>query len=312
MIGPMNITLATLHRFAVPCALLLAVGLVSEARAEEYLKSYAVSGRPDVRIHVDDSTVHVVTSDTQQVEFHVTAEGFSAINIGGKLHVDSHQDGNQVELTVRVEHGVTIGINTRRLSTEVRMPRNADLQLETSDGRVDVSDLNGNISVHTSDGGVKVSKLSGAIDISSKDGAIAARSLSGTIKLHSGDGRIDGIQLDGKCEASTKDGRINVDGRFDSLDIKSGDGSVTASAGPGSQMSSTWSIATSDGSVEVAIPKDLKANLDASTRDGHISLGLPVSVEGDLGKSKVRGTLNGGGPTLYIHTGDGSIHLGAS
>jgi DUF4097 and DUF4098 domain-containing protein YvlB len=305
----MNMTLPTLQKLAAPCALLLSAGLASQANAEEYVKSYTVAGRADVRIHVDDSKVHVVTSDTNQVEFRVISEGLAAINIGGKLHVDSQQNGDQVELTVRVSHGVTIGINTTRLSTEVRMPRNADLQLETSDGRVDLSDLNGNISVHTSDGGIKVSQLSGTIDIGTKDGGIDAHSLTGTVKLRSGDGRIDGTQLDGKCDAATKDGRIRVDGRFDALDIKSGDGSVTASAQPGSNMSTNWSITTRDGSVDVAIPKDFKANLDASTRDGHISLGLPVAVEGDLGKSKVRGTINGGGPTLSIHTGDGAIRL---
>jgi hypothetical protein len=55
----------------------------------------------------------------------------------------------------------------------------------------------------------------------------------------------------------------------------------------------------------IAVP----CNLDAGTRDGHISLGVPVLVEGDLGKKKVRGKINGGGPTLFIHTGDGTIHL---
>jgi len=305
----MNITLPALQRLAAPCALLLSAALASPANAEEYVKAYTVAGRANVVVHVDDSSVHVVTSDSNQVEFRVLSEGFSAINIGGKLHVDSQQNGDQVELTVRVNHGVTIGINTTRLSTEVRMPRNADLQLQTSDGRVEVSDLNGNISVHTSDGGIKVSQLSGAIDIGSKDGGIDARALTGTVKLRSGDGRIDGTQLDGKYDVSTRDGRIRLDGRFDALDIKSGDGSVTASAGPGSKMSTNWSIATSDGGIDVSIPRDFKANLDASTRDGHISLGMPVSVEGDLGKSKVRGTINGGGPTLYIHTGDGTIHL---
>jgi DUF4097 and DUF4098 domain-containing protein YvlB len=306
----MNIATPTLKRIAAPCALLLTTALASQVNAaEEYVKSYAVTGQATVRIRADDSSVRVVTSDANQVEFRVTSEGFAAINIGGKLHVDSQQSGNQVELTVRLSPGVKLGFSNRRLSTEVRMPKNADLQLETSDGQVEVSDLNGSIVVHTSDGGIKASQLSGTIDIRSNDGAIAADMLKGTVKLHSGDGRIDATHLDGKCDVSTSDGSIHVAGRFDSLDIKSGDGAVTARADPGSKISSTWSIATKDGGVDVAIPRDLQANLDASTRDGHISLSLPVSVQGDVGKTKVRGTINGGGPTLFIRTGDGTIHL---
>jgi hypothetical protein len=76
-------------------------------------------------------------------------------------------------------------------------------------------------------------------------------------------------------------------------------------------MSTDWEIQTSDGSVEVALPTDLRANLDASTGDGQISIGLPVMVQGDLSKTNVHGTLNGGGPVLRIHTGDGSIHVRA-
>jgi DUF4097 and DUF4098 domain-containing protein YvlB len=296
-------------RIAAPCAFLLTTALTSPVRAETYLKTYTVTGHATVRIQADDSKVRVITSDTDQVEFRVTSEGFAAVNIGRKLHIDSQQNGNQVELTVRLSPGVTIGVNNKSLSTEVRMPKNADLQLETSDGRVEVSDLNGNIIVHTSDGAIKASQLSGTIDLRSNDGDIAVEALTGTFKLHSGDGKINATHLDGICNASTRDGSIHVAGRFDSLDLKSGDGAVTARAEPGSNMSSNWSITTQDGGVEVAIPKNLPAKLDASTRDGHIILGLPVSVEGNVDQKAVRGTINGGGPTLLIHTGDGTIHL---
>jgi hypothetical protein len=32
-------------------------------------------------------------------------------------------------------------------------------------------------------------------------------------------------------------------------------------------------------------------------------------MEGKISKSRVHGKMNGGGSTLTIHTGDGSIHL---
>ncbi len=281
----------------------------ARAGAEEYEKSYTVTGRASVRVKVDDSMVRVLTSDAQQVEFRVTSEGFAAIKIGGKLHIDSQQNGNEVELTVHLSPQLTLLFNTKRLSTEIRMPKDADLQIETSDGRVELSNLNGTIVVNTSNGAVNASKLSGSIDIRTKDGDITADALSGSFKLHSGDGKISGAALDGKCNASTSDGAIHVAGRFDSLDISSGNGRVTARAEPGSTLTSPWSVTTKDGSVTVEVPKNLQANLDARTGDGRISLGIPISVEGDLGKKAVHGSLNGGGPALLIRTGDGSIHL---
>jgi|HubBroStandDraft_5_1064220.scaffolds.fasta_scaffold87065_2 DUF4097 and DUF4098 domain-containing protein YvlB len=305
----MNTSTPTLKGIAIPGAILLALLLVSPAHAEEYVKSYSVTGPASVRIKVDDSSVHVVTSDTNQVEFRVTSQGFSAIEIGGKLHIDSQQNGNDVELTVRLASRLVVGFSNRRLSTEVRMPKNADLQIDTSDGHVELADLNGNITVRTSDGAITASKLSGTIELRTRDGAITADALSGSFKLHSGDGKINATGLDGKCDISSGDGSIHAAGRFDSLDLKSSDGPVTAHADLGSKLGSMWSIATRDGRVDVDIPKDLQANLDASTGDGHITLGLPVAMQGDIGTKSVRGTLNGGGPTLFIHTGDGSIRL---
>jgi hypothetical protein len=50
-------------------------------------------------------------------------------------------------------------------------------------------------------------------------------------------------------------------------------------------------------------------NIDASTGDGHVSSDIPITMDGIMSKSSVRGKMNGGGSTLTIHTGDGSIHL---
>jgi len=39
---------------------------------------------------------------------------------------------------------------------------------------------------------------------------------------------------------------------------------------------SAWNIHTGDGSVDLTVPSDLNANIDASTNDGRISLGIPL------------------------------------
>lgn len=305
----MDIAAATVKRLGAPGAILLALGFASNAHAEEYLKSYTVTGRADVHVHVDDSSVHILTSDTHQIEFRVTSEGSATINIGAKLRIDSQQNGNQVELTVLRKPGISIGFSDKRLRTEVRMPKDADLQVETADGSVNISSVNGNIAIKTTDGSVKAAELAGKIEVRTADGSINVETLAGESSLHSVDGAIGVAHVDGKCEASSADGSIHLAGRFDSLDIKSTDGGVVAKVAPGSTMASAWSIRTADGSVELALPQDFRANLDASTRAGHISLGLPVAVQGNIGKTEVRGTMNGGGPALAIHTSDGSIHI---
>jgi hypothetical protein len=303
----MNSTPRHLAKLAAPClALLLAASFASRAHAEDFEKSYAVSGRADVHVNVHDGSVRVVTSDAPQVEFRVMYEGFT---LGKDLFIDSRQDGDRVELTQREREGVTFGNNHRRVSVEIRMPKSADLQLVTGDGNIEIASLNGRISVRSGDGSLKASQLSGTVDLHTGDGGINANSLKGDLRVSTGDGVIEASGLDGKAEVSSGDGRIHLSGRFDALDIRSGDGGITARVAPGSTMTSGWKITSGDGPVELALPKDFKATLDASTSDGRITLGVPVAVEGAVSRAKVRGAMNGGGATLYIRTGDGGIRL---
>ena len=56
-------------------------------------------------------------------------------------------------------------------------------------------------------------------------------------------------------------------------------------------------------------PQDLAAELYAHTGDGHVTFDYPVTVSGSIDRSRIHGTLNGGGPQLEISSGDGSIRI---
>jgi len=281
------------------------------SRAEDVVKSYAVSGRANVRVDTNDGSVHVTAGDTKQVEFRVEYQGYV---LGKDLKIDSHQEGDKVELTARLmgHWGFSWGHNSRNLHIEVRMPKEGDVTVQTGDGSVQADSIHGTVNVHTGDGSVKANSLNGTIDLHTSDGSITVDSLKGDIRLRTGDGSIEARDLDGKVDADTGDGHIRLVGRFDALGIKTGDGSVDARVLPGSKMASSWTIRTGDGSVDIVLPADFKANIDATTGDGHISLGVPVTVEGTFSKSEIRGKMNGGGQQLTIHTGDGSIRLSKS
>jgi DUF4097 and DUF4098 domain-containing protein YvlB len=280
----------TAHRSAIIWAALLATGLfAATVHADDYAKSFTVSNRASVRVDTNDGSVSISTSDTKQVEFRVEYQGYV---LNKSLTIESNQRGDEVELTARIPNKWHFSIGTMRtLRIEVRMPKDADLQ------------------VRTGDGSVKAVGLSGTIDLHSGDGSLTVSSLKGAVRLHTGDGSIEGRDLDGKCDAVSGDGRIRLTGRFDVLSVRSGDGSVGVEALHGSKLDSGWNISSGDGGIDVALPGDLPVNIDASTSDGHISSDIPITMDGIISKSRVRGKMNGGGSTLTIHTGDGSIHL---
>jgi DUF4097 and DUF4098 domain-containing protein YvlB len=257
--------------------------------ADEITKTYTVTGHARVRVETDDGAVRVTTGDIKQVEIRIVYSGYK---LDRDLRVSTQQNGDSVEVIATTSGSLwNWGPRHANLRVEVHMPTNADLSVRSGDGSVEATTINGNVDVTTGDGGITV------------DG------LKGNMRFHSGDGHIEGRGLDGMVDASAGDGHISLDGRFDGLNIRTGDGSVTARATAGSKLTTGWTIHTGDGSVDLEVPGDLQANLDASTHDGHISLGLQVVVEGTFSSSRIQGKLNGGGQTLSIHTGDGSIHL---
>jgi hypothetical protein len=278
------------HRSAIIGMAVFATGLfAATVHADEYTKSFTISNRASVHVDTNDGSVNVTTGDTQQVEFRVEYQGYV---LNQSLQIESNQHGDEVELIARIPGKWHFSLGAiRRLHIEVRMPKEADLQ------------------VRTGDGSIKANGLSGSIDLHSGDGAVSVSSLKGAIRLHTGDGSIDGSDLDGKCDAVTGDGRIRVTGRFDVLSAKSGDGSIGVEALHGSKLDSPWSITSGDGGIDVALPANLPVDIDATTGDGHISSDIPITMEGIISKSRVRGKMNGGGSTLTIHTGDGAIHL---
>ena len=166
--------------------------------------------------------------------------------------------------------------------------------------------LGADVEVSTGDGDVELEALAGTVDVGTGDGDVTLRGGRGDIRLHTGDGSVTGRGLDGSVEVSTGDGNVDITGRFDGVTASTGDGELTANAASGSRMLQPWHLESQDGSITLGVPRDLAAHIDASTGDGTVRSSIPLSrVE----SSRMVGDLNGGGPSILLRTGDGSIQL---
>ena len=250
----------------------LGIALAPLARAEEWSKTFTITGKPDLRVETSDANIRVDTWDENKIEARVTTERYK-IGEGG-IKIYDHQTGDSVQLEVRFPHlNFVVQVGTHRVDIEIHMPREGRVNLRTGDGHIRLGNFKGNMELESSDGHQ---------DIDSVDGALRA---------HAGDGH------------------IRAAGRFDALQISTGDGRIEAHALAGSTMGSSWDLHAGDGSVTLQLPANFAADVDLHTGDGHITLELPVTVEGQLGKKNIHGKLNGGGNVLTIRTGDGSIRL---
>ena len=252
--------------------LMLVITSAVPVRAEEWSKTYKLTGSPELRIETSDANIRVETWDQKSIEATVISTRYT---IGsGRLQIDEHQSGDVVEINVRYpHHGITIDLGNHRVDINIHMPREGKVDLHTGDGKIEIGNF------------------------------------KGEMNLRSGDGSQTLQAVDGKLHASTGDGHITAEGRFDELGLKTGDGRIEVRARTGSTVAEEWRVQTGDGNVSLEVPGDLSADVDLHTGDGHIEMDVPVTAEGRLRANEIRGKLNGGGKLMMIHTGDGSIHL---
>lgn len=255
-------------------ALLALVVASLPLRADDWSKTYTLTGKPDLRVETSDANIRVSTWDQNTIEAHVSTAHYK-IGEGG-IRIEEHQNGDAVEIAVRYpHHDIHFGFNVHsyKVEIEIRMPREGKVNLNTGDGRIDLSGFKGEMA------------------------------------LHSGDGSLNLDSVDGKLRAGTSDGHIRANGRFDELEVKTGDGTVEVRAANGSTVTPDWRLETGDGSVTLEVPANLSADVDLHTGDGHIDLDIPVTAEGKLRENGIHGKINGGGNLMTIRSGDGSIHL---
>lgn len=240
------------------------------ARAEEWSKSFTVSGKPDVHVVTDDGNVRLSTGSAKTIEARVVTVGWRIAP--DEVRVLESQTGDHVELEVRLPRRRG-NFGHRSVEVELAVPPESNAEIRTGDGN------------------------------------ISAASLKGEMRLSTGDGDVDARGLEGALEVSTGDGNVRVGGNFYRLSLKTGDGQVEVEVNPGSKMATSWTVRTGDGNVTLRLPEGFAADLDARTGDGTIELGFPVTVSGVFRSSEIHGKINGGGMTLSVHTGDGSIRL---
>jgi DUF4097 and DUF4098 domain-containing protein YvlB len=269
----------------------LATLAATPTRADDWSKTYQISARADLHVSTDDGDVTIVGSDQKQIDARVTTEGYKLSS--SEVRIEESQNGDHVVISVKVPHFnfSFFGSRHKSIKVELHVPRELELEVETSDGNVVAQNVAGRVHFNTGDGNV------------------TATGVHGDIRLHTGDGHITGTNFDGTLDASTGDGNLQISGRFDSLTLKTGDGNIEAQAGGGSKVANAWTVRSGDGHITMRVPADLNANVDAHTGDGSITLDIPITVAGSLSHSSVHGKLNAGGGTLSISSGDGSIHL---
>ena len=130
------------------------------------------------------------------------------------------------------------------------------------------------------------------LDLSTVNGSIRVTSVAGKHDLDTTNGKIEVVRCAGSVDASTTNGGISAE--------------LTQVA-----RGQNLEFETTNGRIQVTLPRDLAVDVDASTTNGSIESELPVTTT-RMSRNSLRGAINGGGTALRLRTTNGGIDIRAT
>jgi len=324
----------TIPFLAVATVILFSLSTARADVSQKINKTFTVAPNGTLIIDSDIGSINVKTSgdNTVTVEVKKIADVFGRSKgeeLLEKFSVTFNQDGNDVKVEGKFEQGMSgfFGDLGRKINVQyaVIVPQKYNIDLKTAGGSITVADLNGNAKCKTAGGSLEFGAISGDVYGKTAGGSIDVNQSGGSVDLETAGGSIEIGPVDGDVNARTAGGSISVESAKGDINAKTAGGSVRigkvygyvdASTSGGSVeahfvavLKQDSKLSTSAGSVRVTIPGDIGVDIDARTSGGKVHLDMPVTVSGDIEKSAVRGTINGGGPTLKLRTSAGNIYI---
>lgn len=231
-------------------------------------------------------------------------------DIGAGAHAET--GGGSIEVgTV----GGDLGVHTGGGSIEIRRA-NGKIVAETGGGAVEIQSGQ-DATIETGGGAVKVQQCSGRVKVDTGGGTVELDEVGGPAKVDTGGGNIRVNSAKEYVQADTGGGGIELIG-VPSAHAETGAGSISVKLINTGAERHDSDLETGAGDITVYIAADVAINVRASVDmgSGHrITSDFPdihVSSEGDHWGPKTltaEGKLNGGGPTLKVHTSTGDICL---
>ena len=281
----------------------------SDAYHEDFHSTHALSAGGRVSVESFNGSIEVLGWEQDSVE------------VSGTKNASSRDALNSIRIDVDSTPGV-VRIRADRPSGPhwqsgvrfaIRVPHKAMLDsIATSNGRIQVEDVEGTARLHTSNGAIRMSRLKGELEARTSNGAIEADDLKGNVNLHTSNGQIRAEASGGVFEAATSNG--GIDARL-------------------SDSKGAWPVRleTSNGRIELTLDSKQLPDVRASTRNSSIELRLPVGAsarvrastshapitvefdelrsEGRREHPQLEGTIGAGGPLLDLESSNGPIRI---
>lgn len=261
-----------------------------------------------------------VTLENYNGSIEISGWAKDEINITGTKYAASEDLLKQVKVDVQVA-GDTVNIRTippaerKGMSGAqfvIHVPRKVELdRIQSSNGSVRITDVEGPARLRTSNGSVRAFNLSSKLEILTTNGSVEVRGLNGSANLRTSNGTVTLDDIHGSVDATTTNGKIQGQlaesaGEMP-MRMQTTNGSIDLRLD--SALKTDVRASTTNGSVTIRLPASLNARLDASTTNSSVSCDFPLATTIETSKRKLVGTIGSGGPRIDLNTTNGPIRV---
>ncbi len=275
---------------------------------EDFHHSYTLKQGGRVELEGFNGSVEIRGWDRETVEIDGTKTA-SSDTLLQEIKIDIANSDDSVRIRAirpQVRRG-SMGV-----SFVLSVPRKVLLErIQSSNGGIRVSGVEGNARLRSSNGSIKVSSFKGDLDAVTSNSGVELSEFSGGATLHTSNGSIRAEGVRGFLEATTSnasiDARVIETAGGRPIRVQSSNGRVVLAVE--SLKDSDVRASTSNSSVTVKLPASANARVRASTSNSSIDSEFDVSTRGSISKNRLEGTIGSGGPLVDLQSSNGSIRI---
>jgi hypothetical protein len=278
-------------------AAVLAAGGCNVVKAQtpaegDFERTLAVSGPVDLSVHTGSGHIDIRTGSGNSV--HVVGHIRTSFSWSGdtpaarvaqiQAHPPIEQNGNTVRVGNTANDPLYQNVS---ISYELVVPASTQVRAQSGSGSESIGSLRGPVDAQTGSGSISLAQTGGDVRAMTGSGDIDVERIDGALDAQTGSGHVRVGAVAGAVKAHTGSGRIEI--------TQTGRGNVD--------------LETGSGGVTLGLPNDAAFALNVHTGSGSIHTTQPLMAQGANSRHHLQGTVRGGGASVTIRTGSGSVQI---
>lgn len=292
---------------------LFSLAAASSSFADDEVQNHSLDGIAKVDFYTTKSNISIIGSDRSDLEL-VLVEPLTGFD-ASKVTQTVNREGDTLFIKIESPKSKSSWWSWNDehkgyKSATLHVPATLVAKLKTSGGNISAETMDSSVTLYTSGGNLSASRISGQLQAKTSGGNIKVEDVAGTASLKTSGGN---ISIEGQftaLDAHTSGGNIKANLRSqlsEPLELKTSGGNVSATLVKG--MAAPAKLSTSGGSVSIQLPSDQAFELYAKSSGGGVSFDHSGTFQGSIEKTKIEGSVNGGGPLVSLSTSGGSVRI---